>query len=58
MKFAIAVGDIGQDEKVKDLARSEGTDYEGELHREADIAIWGGAACSGNEAGGLGYRRA
>jgi len=58
MKFAIAVGDIGQDEKVKDLAHSEGADYDGELHREADTAIWGSAACFGDEAGGFGNSRA
>ena len=58
MELTVAVSDVGQAPKVEDLAQSKGADYDGELHREADTAIWGGAACSGDEAGGFSYRRA
>jgi hypothetical protein len=40
------------------LAQSEGAGRDGELTREANTAIWGGAACSDNGAGGFGHRRA
>ena len=57
-KLAIAVGDIGQAPKVEDLPHSEGVSRDEELIKEADTTIWGGAACSGDEAGGSGHRRA
>ena len=57
-KLAMAVGDVGQAPKVEDLARSEGTGRDEEIAGEADIAMWGGVACSGDEVGGLGHRRA
>ena len=53
-----AVGDIGQAPKVEDLVQSEGAGHDGELAREADAAVWGNAACSGDEVGGSGHRRA
>ena len=51
MKLAIAVNDVGQAPKVEDLARSEGAGC------EADTAIWGGAACSDDEASGSSHHR-
>jgi hypothetical protein len=57
-KLAVAVGDVGQAPKVEDLAWSEGTGHDRELAREANIVVWGGATCSGNEAGGSCHRRA
>jgi hypothetical protein len=58
MKLAVAVGDVGQPPKAEDLAQSEGAGYDEELAREADTAVWGSAACSGDEAGGSNHRRA
>jgi hypothetical protein len=57
-KLAIAVNDIGQAPKVEDLAQGEGAGYDEELAREVDTAIWGGAACSGDEASGSSHCRA
>jgi hypothetical protein len=57
-KLTVVVDDVGQAPKVQDLARSEGTDCDKELAKEADTAVWGSAACSGDEAGGSGHRRA
>jgi hypothetical protein len=56
-KLTIAVGDVGQAPKVEDLAQSKGVGCDGEL-READTTVWGGAACSSDEAGGSSHRRA
>jgi hypothetical protein len=39
------------------LARSEVTGGDGELAGEADAAVWGNTACSGDEAGGSCHRR-
>ena len=58
MKLAIAVGNVGQAPEVEDLAQSEGTGYDEELAREVDTAVWGGATCPGDEAGGFGHCRA
>ena len=52
------MSDVGQAPKVEDLGRSEGAGRDGELAREADATVWGGAACSGDEAGGSGHYRA
>ena len=49
---------LHQAPKVEDLAQSEGTGCDEELPSEANTAIWGGAACSSDEAGGSGHRRA
>jgi hypothetical protein len=43
---------------VEDLARSEGIGHDEKVTGEVDVAIWGGAACSGDEAGGSSHRRA
>ena len=56
-KLAVAVGDVGQDPKVDDLAQSKGASYDGELIGEANTTVWGGAACSSNEAGGSSHHR-
>ena len=56
-KLAVAVDDIGQAPKVEDLAWSEGVGRNGELVGEANTPVWGGAACSGDEAGGSGHHR-
>jgi hypothetical protein len=58
MKLAVAIGDVGQAPKVKDLAQSEGVNHNGELTGEADTTVLGGAACSSDEAGGFAHRRA
>ena len=57
-ELAIVVGDVGQAPEVEDLARSEGGGCDEELAREADTGVWGGAARSGDDAGGSGHRRA
>ena len=57
-KLAVVVDDIGQAPKVEDLARSEGADRDGKRVGEANTAVWGGAACSSDEAGGSIHRRA
>jgi hypothetical protein len=57
MKLAVAIGDVGQAPKVKDLAQSEGVNHNGELTEEADTVVLGGAACSSDDAGGFGHRR-
>ena len=52
------MSDVGQAPEVEDLARSERAGRDGELVGEADATVWGGAACSGDEAGGSGHYRA
>jgi hypothetical protein len=58
MKLVVAVGNIGLAPKMEDLARCEGTGRDGELAGEANTTVWGGAACSDDEAGGSSHRRA
>jgi hypothetical protein len=43
-KLTVAVSDVGQTPKVEDLAPSEGMAHDGELAREANTVVWGGAA--------------
>jgi hypothetical protein len=54
----MAVDDVGQAPKVEDLARSEGPGCGGEPTKEADATVWGNVACSSDEVGGSGHRRA
>jgi hypothetical protein len=58
VELTVAIDDIGQAPKVEDLARSEGAGHDRELTREADTAVWGGAACSSDEAGSSSHCRA
>jgi hypothetical protein len=58
MKLAIAVGDVGQAPQVEDLDQSDGTGCDEELAREVDTAIWGNAACFGDEASSSSHHRA
>jgi hypothetical protein len=57
-KLAVAVDDVGQASKVEDLAQSKSAGYDGELTREANTAVWGGATCSGDKVGGSSHHRA
>jgi hypothetical protein len=57
-KLTVADDDVGQAPKVEDLVRIKGTGCDEELIREADTVVWGDAACSDDEAGGFGHRRA
>ena len=56
-KLAVVVSNVGQAPKVEDLVRSEHAGYD-ELAREANTAVLGGAACSGDESGGSSHHRA
>ena len=56
-KLTVAVSKVGQTPKVVDLAQSEGIGHDGELTREADTKVWGGAPCSGDKVGGSSHRR-
>jgi hypothetical protein len=58
VELTIVVGDVGQAPEIEDLARSKGVGRDRELAREANAAVWGGAACSGDEEGGSSHRRA
>ena len=58
MKLAVAFNGVGQAPKVEDLAWSEGVGHDEELAEEANVIVWGGAACSSDEVGGSSYRRA
>jgi hypothetical protein len=57
MKLNVVVGDVGQGPKVEDLAQSEGAGHDRELTMEADTTVWGGAACSSDEAGGSNHHK-
>lgn len=57
MKLTVEVSDVGQGPKVEDLGQSEGAGHDGELTREADTTLWGGAACFGDKEGGSSHCR-
>jgi hypothetical protein len=52
------VSSVAMSSLAEDLTQSEGAGHDKELAKEANIAIWGAAACSSDEVGGSGHCRA